>query len=111
MPELTKPYEIYEWKDGETKEFTIERWEEGEVEIHPRDGRPPKMAPVLRIHVPMEEKPTFPYYWDLTSTRLTAQLRSILGTHVGARRRVKITAIGEAPLTHYSVTWVPEALR
>ncbi len=111
MPELARPYEIYEWKDGETREFTIERWEMGELEIHPRDGRPPKVIPVLRIHVPVEEKPEFPQYWDLTSTRLTAQLSRILDTHRGARRRVKITAIGSAPRTHFSVTWIPEGLR
>ena len=111
MVELAKPYEIYEWKDGETREFTITRWEMGELEIQPRDGRPSKVVPVLRIHVPTEEKPTFPHYWDLTSTRLTAQLRSVLEAHRGARRRVKITAIGRAPRTHYSVTWLPESLR
>lgn len=111
MPELEKPYEIYEWSDGETKEFTIERWEMGQLEIHPRDGRPPKVIDVLRIHLPVEEKPEFPHYYDLTSSRLTAQLRSILDVHRGARRRVKITAIGRAPRTHFSVTWVPEELR
>ena len=111
MPELEKPYEIYEWSDGETREFTIERWELGQLEIHPRDGRPPKVIDVLRIHVPVEEKPEFPHYHDLTSSRLTAQLRSILDVHRGARRRVKITAIGRAPRTHFSVTWVPEELR
>ncbi len=111
MPELEKPYEIYEWSDGETKEFTIERWEMGQLEIHPRDGHPVKTIDVLRVHVPIEEKPVFPHYWDLTSSRLTAQLRSILDVHRGARRRVKITAIGRAPRTHFSVTWVPEKLR
>ena len=110
MPELGRPYEIYEWRDGEQREFTIMRWEQGQLEIHPRDGRPPKMIDVLRIHVPTEEKPAFPHYWDLTSSRLVAQLRSILETHRGARRRVKVTAIGTAPRTHFSVTWIPEGL-
>jgi len=111
MPELTKPYEIYEWSDGETRLFTIERWEEGELEIHPRDGRPPKKISVLRLHVPMTEKTEFPHYWDLTSGRLVAQLKAALGVHRGARRRVKITAIGRAPRTHYSIAWLPEELR
>ena len=111
MPELAKPYEIYEWQDGETREFTIERYEQGELEIQPRDGRASKVVPVLRIYVPAAEKPTFPPYWDLTSTRLVAQLVSVLGVHRGARRRVKVTAIGTAPRTHYSVTSVPEELR
>ena len=111
MPELSKPYEIYEWGDGETREFTIMSWETGELVIQPRDGRPPKTIEVLRIHVPTEEKADFPSYWDLTSSRLVAQLSSILQAHRGARRRVKVTAIGTAPRTHFSVTWVPEELR
>lgn len=111
MAELERPYEIYEWKDGETREFTIERWEEGDLEIHPRDGRPPKMIKVLRIHVPEEEKPEFPHYWDLTSSRLFAQLRSVLQTRWRPGQRLKVTAIGRAPRTHFSVTWIPEELR
>lgn len=111
MAELDRPFEIYEWGDGETRQFTIERWEMGELEIHPRDGRPPKTISVLRIHVPLEEKPEFPQYWDLTSSRLVAQLRQVLETHRVSRPRVKVTAIGRAPRTHFSVTWVPEELR
>ena len=111
MAELERPYEIYEWKDGETREFTIERWEEGDLEIHPRDGRPPKEIKVLRIHVPVEEKPEFPHYWDLTSSRLFAQLRAILQTRRLAVHRVKVTAIGRAPRTHFSVTHIPAELR
>lgn len=111
MAVLPGPYEIYEWRDGEERVFTIERYEVGELEIHPRDGRPPKMIQVLRVHVPVEEKPAFPHYWDLTSSRLVAQLQSVLGAHRGSRRQVKVTAIGQAPRTHFSVTWLPEALR
>lgn len=111
MPELARPYEIYEWRDGETREFTIQRWEEGELEIHPRDGRPPKMITVLRVHVPEEEKEAFPFYWDLTSSRLVVQLLSILRVYRGRETRVKVTAIGRAPRTHYSVTRVPAELR
>lgn len=110
MAELARPYEIYEWGDGETREFTIERWEEGELEIHPRDGRPSKEIKVLRVHVPEEEKPTFPHYWDLTSSRLVAQLRPILRTRKYGRTRIKVTAIGRAPRTHYSVSLIPPEL-
>jgi len=110
MPALERPYEIYDWTDGETREFTIERWEEGDLEIHPRDGRPPKMITVLRVHVPEKEKPAFPHYWDLTSSRLVAQLKALLPMRRRGRTRIKVTAIGRAPRTHYSVTWVPDEL-
>jgi len=110
MAELARPYEIYEWADGETREFTIEKWEEGELEIHPRDGRPPKKIAVLRLHVPVEEKSTFPHYWDLTSSRLVAQLKAMLPYRPRGGTRVKVTALGRAPRTHYSVSIIPDEL-
>ncbi len=108
MVELAKPFEIYEWKDGETKEFTILRYEEGETTITPRDGREPKTIAVLRIHVPVEEKPEFRQYWDQTSSRLVAQLKAILPTVLIGPYKVTITAIGRAPLTHFSVSRLAE---
>jgi hypothetical protein len=108
MVELAKPYEIYEWRDGETREFTILRYEEGELEIHPRDGREAKTVPVLRIHVPPEEKPAFPQYWDMTSVRLVAQLKAMLPTVLIGPYKVTVTAIGAAPRTHFSVSRLAE---
>lgn len=108
MGELPRPYEIYEWKDGQTEEFTIIRWEEGELEIHPRDGRPSKHITVLRAHVPPEEKEHEPYWWDLTSARLVHQLLGMLPPGGMGPMKVRITAIGSAPRTHFSVTRIPE---
>ena len=108
MGELARPYEIYEWKDGETKEFTVLRWEEGLLEIVPRDGRPPKEITVLRIHIPPAEKETYPPYWDLTSARLVHQLLGMLPPGGIGPLKVKVTAIGSAPRTHFSVTRIPE---
>jgi len=108
MVELAKPYEIYEWRDGETREFTILRYEEGELEIHPRNGREAKTVSVIRVHVPPEEKPEFPHYWDLTSARLVAQLKGILPGIRALPIKITVTAIGTAPRTHFSVSRVPE---
>lgn len=108
MPTLPAPAEIYEWRDGETKAFTILSYEVGDQEIHPRDGRPAKTISTLRIHVPPEEKPTFPPYWDFTSQRLVAQLQTILPPGIVIPFKVSITAVGAAPATHFSVTRVPE---
>ena len=110
MVELAKPYEIYEWRDGETREFTILRYEEGELEIHPRDGREAKIVAVIRVHVGPEEKPEFPPYWDLTSARLVAQLKGILQPPYVGPQKIRVTAIGSAPRTHFSVTRIPERL-
>ena len=108
MVVLEKPYEIYEWQDGETRELTIVKVELGELEIHPRDGREPKTVSVMRVHVPPETKDTYPPYWDLTSQRLVAQLRGILPDPLYNPYRVTITAIGRPPATHFSVSRVPE---
>lgn len=107
MAELSQPYEIKEWRDGETQTFTIEGFEVGELEIHPRDGRPPKTIQVMRVHVPAEEKPEFPHYWDMTSQRLVAQLKSLLPPTLIGPFPVTITAIGTAPRTHFSVSRIP----
>lgn len=108
MTELGRPYEIYEWKEGESHEFTIHKWEEGELEIQPRDGRPPKNITVLRVHVPEEEKPEYPPYWDLTSARLVHQLLGMLPLDQVAPFKIRVTAIGRAPRTHFSVTRIPD---
>lgn len=107
MAELPGPMEIYEWReDGRTEEWTILNWQEDLVEIHPKD-RPAKMITVLRIHVPPEEKPEFPHYWDLTSARLVSQLLPMLAPPGLGPQKFKITAIGVAPGTHFSVSRMP----
>ncbi len=108
MSPLESPMEIYEWEADETQEFTILRWEEGLHTIHPRDGRPPKDITVLRIHVPEEEKGTYPPWWDLTSARLVHQLLGMLPPGGMGPFKIRVTAIGSAPRTHFSVTRIPE---
>ncbi len=108
MGELAKPHEIYEWGDGETREFTILRWELGETTIHPHYQPEGKLIEVMRIHVPPEEKPEFPHYWDMTSGRLVAQLKPMLQPPWTGPQKFKVTAIGSAPRTHFSVTRLPE---
>lgn len=106
--ELSRPYEIYEWVDGQTETWTILRWELGQLEIQLREREGTKMIDVLRIHVPPGEKEHEPYYWDLTSARLTSQLRGILDRMTALPVTLEITAIGRAPRTHFSVSSVPQ---
>jgi len=107
MKELERPYEIYEWEPGEVRTFTILRWEKGELEILPKD-RPPKMITVVRVHVPEEEKPTFPHYWDLTASRITAQLIPLLEHTMGFPVKIRVKADRfPAPKTHYEVGRLP----
>jgi hypothetical protein len=110
VPGLPKPYEIYEWVDGKTETWTVLSWEVGDLEIVLRSREGTKEVTVLRIHVPPEEKTHEPYYWDLTSARLVAQLRGILPPSGVGRPRISVTAIGAAPRTHFSVTTIPAKL-
>lgn len=108
MTVLEKPYEIYEWEDGKSEEWTILSWELGELTIQLRSREGTKDIEVLRIHVPPEEKPEFPHYHDLTSARLVKQLQGILPRGGLGSTKLRITAIGAAPRTHFSVTNLPE---
>lgn len=103
MPVLPGPYEILEMGDGGSLVTTVEKWAEGEMQIHPRDGRDPKTINVVRVHVPKETKPLFPDYYDLTSQTLTAQLRPLLPTVAGSGRKVRITKHGFGPKARFSV--------
>jgi hypothetical protein len=108
MAELSGPFEICEWIDGQTREFSVLRHELGTMTIQPRDGREAKEIEAMRLHVDPADKPDFPHYWDVTSQRLVGQLRGILPATLVNPFRIKITAIGSAPRTHYSVSRLPE---
>lgn len=108
MTALSQPHEIKEWKDGEAADFTIVKFERGDLEIHPRDGRPAKTVSVIRIHLPPEEKKDYPFYWDLTSARLTGQLDGLLPAVQVSPIRIRITAMGVPPTTHFTVSRLPE---
>ena len=88
MPE---PFELLELQDGQTIDLRVESWKLGKALIHPRDGRPPKEIPVLRVQVPPGDKPTLPTYWDLTSKHLVAALVGHLEAGGGAPRIFQIT--------------------
>ena len=103
MEKLQGPYEILELADGETLETRIMRWQEGEVEIHPAYQPEGKMIRALRIHVPETEKEYFPFYWDVTSQTLLAQLKPYLERPGYEVRTYKITKHGVAPRARFSL--------
>ncbi len=87
--------------------FRVLRWEEGEGAIFPRDMPDGKVVPVLRIHVPLEDKPEDVPYWDITSKTLIAMLRPLLPRIVGTDTYVSITKDGEGRGSRYSVALQP----
>jgi len=103
MERLEPPYEIFELKDGETRDLEIIDYKVGEMTIHPKDGRPPKDIRGLRVHVPKVGKEFFPYYWDITSTTLTAQLLPLLEQGLHKTRRFRITKRGVPPMARFTL--------
>ena len=100
---LPGPFEILELEDGETLTTGILRWEKGEVEIHPAYKPEGKMITALRIHVPEKDKEYFPYYWDVTSQTLVAQLLPYLERYGYEARTYTITKHGIAPRARFTL--------
>lgn len=98
--------EILELGDGEAKELHITQWELGELNIIPRDGRPPRRIRVLRIRVPPEEKTVGPPYWDITGQTLIEQMLPYLRGPAFQRKTFTVTKYGVAPKARFSLTVV-----
>lgn len=103
MDRIPGPYEILELGDGESLITRITRWEVGEVEIHPSYKPEGKFVAALRIHVPEDDKEYFPFYWDVTSQTLLAQLLPYLELEGFERRRYTITKHGVAPKARFTL--------
>lgn len=103
MEPLPGPYEILELTDGESMTTKIESWKVGEVEIHPAYQPQGKMIKALRIGVPKINKEFFPFYWDVTSQTLLAQLMPFLEAPGYAQKTYTITKHGVAPRARFSL--------
>jgi len=105
MDLLKEPFEIFELENGTSSTFGVSSWEEGDAVIHPRyPGAPEeKRIPVMRVHVPAEDKPIGVPYWDITSKTLQAQLRPLLPGLIEGKGQVTITAHGSGPAKRFSV--------
>ena len=103
METLPGPYEIFELEDEETRTTRILRWERGEVEIHPAYKPEGKFIVAMRIHVPEADKDYFPFYWDVTSQTLVAQLLPYLEAPGYERRTYIITKHGVAPRARFTL--------
>ena len=103
MPELARPFNALELQDGESQSFRVVRFEVGEQVIFPQHAPNGKRVPVLRLHVSADDKPDFPHYWDVTSTRLYAQLLPQLQVAGLLSAKWTITARGIPPKKYFSV--------
>ena len=100
---LPGPYEIFELTDGQTVELRIDGWAQGEVTIYPHHKPTGKVINALRVHVPEDRKAFFPYYWDITSKFLVAQMLPWLQRADYKEKLYVITKHGVAPKARFTL--------
>jgi hypothetical protein len=106
-PFLDGPLSILDPVAGEVFFFRIDRLELGDILLPARTGYGGGVKAALRLHVPPEDKPEAPHYWDVTSRQLQAALEPLIPWIIERRRRVRIQAIGTAPRIAYAVDVLP----
>jgi len=104
---IESPMEILELADGESRVFTVLKWELGEALIHPTRRPAGVNVRVLRVHVPTQEKPEVPQYWDVTSQTLIGSWAPLLDPGGGGSGRFKVTKKGVAPAARFTLEVLP----
>jgi len=84
--------------------FRVVKWEDVTMPIRPGDRAEEQLIPALRVWVPLEDKPAGAPYWDVTGSRIIAQLRPLLPKVRDAGVFLHIVQNGEGPRSSYSVT-------
>ena len=107
LKELPGPYEILELNDGQTLELQIKSYSTGSVTIYPAHAPGGKVIAALRLHVSKRYKPYFPWYWDVTSKFLVAQLLGYLEAGDFQNKRFVITKHGTAPKARFELQVIP----
>lgn len=105
LPTLEGPYEFAEVVEAKPLVLSPTSFEIGKAQTHP-----PWMPAgtlvwyeIVRIHVPHEEKPTFPYYWDFGQKTLVPQLKVLLPQARLQKSAITIEAVGTGPKKRFSV--------
>ena len=108
LKDLPPPYEIFEFTPGQPAFFKVVAYEIGKITISPRwPGAPPtKVITAVRLHVDPQTKPYFPYYWDITPSRLVHQLAGMLTQGIPENMWLRIYRDIPGPKAHFSVGWV-----
>jgi len=106
LRELPGPMEILDLADGETRSFRVTRWERGSTTITPRfpGAQGEKVIEVLRVHVTTDSKPTPPYYYDITSKTLQAQMIPYLSNRGFENLVFTVTKYGVAPRARFTLS-------
>lgn len=100
---LEAPMEILELNDGESATFTVTAHQIDAGTIKPASAPGGKLIRILRVHILKTDKPTFPYYWDITGAGAIAQLLPLLDSGAYKDRAFKITAMGDGVKKRHAV--------
>jgi len=103
VKELAGPLEIFELVDKEVRELIITKWEQGRVTIYPPHQPTGKVINALRVFVPVKTKEFFPYYWDITSKTLVAQMVPYLEAGGYEGKKFIVTKHGVAPKARFTL--------
>lgn len=107
LTELKGPYEVLDLNDGDSLVLRIKDWQLGTITIYPPHKPTGKTVRALRVFVQEGTKLSFPYYWDLTSQRLGAQLEPYLQQPGYQDKVFTITKHGVAPKAHFTLEVKP----
>ncbi len=106
MAELNTP-ELFDLPDRGVLLTRVTGFEEGTLTIKPPSAPQGKVVPVIRLHVPPEDKPLLPRYWDITSKTTFETLKAFLPQVVASGGWVRIQKFGVAPAARFQVSIMP----
>ena len=104
---LPGPMEILELSDGESYSFHVLNFQIDEGIIRPARAPGGKAIRILRVHVPATDKPTFPFYWDITGQGAVAQMLPLLENRQYQGRTFTLRASGAGPKKRYALEVSP----
>jgi len=104
---VSSPFEIFDLPSGGELVTRVLTFEQGKATIKPARAPQGVEVDVVRIHVPSDDKPHVPYYWDLTATRLLPTLVAALPAVVAGKRWIRIHKEGIAPRARFSLEVLP----
>ena len=104
---MLEPFELLELQPNQVAELIPEGFLLGKAKINPRDGRPPKVVPVLRLAMSLDTKPTLPQWWDITSKNLIAGMLGHLQNGAPGSKIYKIQKLGDGPRARFTLDVSP----
>jgi hypothetical protein len=87
--------------------FRVLSWEYVDILIHPIDHPEGKTIRALRVHVPKEDLPGGPPYWDITRKREIAVLEPVLPQIAGTNTYVHVVQEDDGPASRYLISFHP----